>query len=434
MLAALLGALVVALCCAPEAGATEPETHPCVLNCEEEHPEAHPSMLVIGVGWEATATQPAVPLIPGSSSAYAAYLSGPVNEWFAASAPGIFRSWDVTAGGDYTIAAPALPALPKSTLCEHGSWFREVRERAEAAARAHGLNPGIYTTIVITWSRQLCEFGGVSSGNAIGVAGMGHTPMHELGHFLGLRHAHSLACRDAGGNPVPLSGTCTVEEYGDPYDVMGTGAGSYNAVYANQLGWLNGQYYGLGASEGSTTRTIVPYAELPHGVRAIRLQDGATTLWLEYRQPVGLDAHLGLEYGLVVHREVVTGGVPESQLIDMNPTSEFLEPQLPVGATWADPLGTMKITNLAATPAGDTVAISSQQVSVPDLQGDRIPQAEAALEAVGLRLGGKGFVPEPHCEFINTVATQTPAAGTRVFPGASVSVSLGKIDPKHPCF
>jgi hypothetical protein len=32
-----------------------------------------------------------------------------VNDWFAESAPGIFEPWAVTAGGDYTIAAPHFP-------------------------------------------------------------------------------------------------------------------------------------------------------------------------------------------------------------------------------------------------------------------------------------------------------------------------------------
>ena len=44
---------------------------------------------------------------------------------------------------------------------------------------------------------------------------------HELGHNLGLHHAGSWNCTGASGQAVPISVNCTLNEYNDPFDVMG---------------------------------------------------------------------------------------------------------------------------------------------------------------------------------------------------------------------
>jgi beta-lactam-binding protein with PASTA domain len=69
---------------------------------------------------------------------------------------------------------------------------------------------------------------------------------------------------------------------------------------------------------------------------------------------------------------------------------------------------------------------------VPDLQGDTVDQAVDELAAAGLNLGSVGSAIDDLCNFINEVMGQSPAAGTVVPVGASVSVTIGEL-PAHPC-
>ncbi len=64
---------------------------------------------------------------------------------------------------------------------------------------------------------------------------------------------------------------------------------SFNAIFAKQLGWLNGQFIDMRAP-ATGMRLIKPFIGSGFsGQRAIRLQDGPTTLWIEYRRPIGID-------------------------------------------------------------------------------------------------------------------------------------------------
>lgn len=428
----LLLAALGAVAAAPAAA----EIQPCVIECGEETPTGNPSILVINVGWETGDIHTNAPLVQGGAKDYASYIDGPVNEWFAASAPGIWQAYQVAAAGDYMIAAPHFQDPANDKICDNGQWFSEVRGGAEAAAKAHGLTPSNYDIIAVTWPRAFCSFLGIHLGNGIGLARKSNTPMHELGHLLGLPHAHTLECfgPNGPGTAVPLSNNCVVNDVNDPFDVMGSGNGAFNAIYAKALGWMNNQYADVVASEFVSSFSLKPFTALPHGTRAIRLQDGPTTLWIEYRRPIGIDAAGGFDPSLLIHREVLSVGVPQSQLLDMTPSTRFFgDAGLPVGATWANPLGTMQITNVSATESGAIVQISPQRISVPDLIRKTKAQAEAALAAVGLKFGGSEQVNDPSCDFINVVKTQNPGVGTQVFPGTSVSVTIGKMDPKHPC-
>ena len=448
--AGVAAALVLMLCaCAGRAdAATDPGTGvinepvPCASVCdpppqEPEVPDSTHSILVISVGWDGPAAT-ASPLVPGRLGLYLSYLRGNVNDWFRQAAPGILPGWEFVGSGEYTIPTPDLPG-PACSGDDVRDYFIDAGEKAKEAARKHGFNPDGYEKVVVQWDRAFCGFAGYwySAGKTMVLNLRSATPMHEFGHSLGLDHAQLEACTDGFGNPVPFSFNCKAVEYGDSYDVMGRGHHSFGAIEAYGLGWLNRQFTSLTSGIYSRTITLKPLAAVPHGLRAIRLTDGANTFWIEYRQPVGLDA-LNLDElilrdtpGLLIHRERSRGDkAPASQLLDMSPSLPALDSGtdagLPVGQTWANPLGTMEIRLDSADSSGATVTISSQLVVVPDVIGSDRKSALATINAAGLHFAGSTPKTTSNCDEVGKVIGSTPSRGSTPRRGADVTVTIGE--------
>lgn len=113
-------------------------------------------------------------------------------------------------------------------------------------------------------------------------------PAHEMGHNLGLDHAHLLQCRKAG-RPTSFGGFCATIEYGDIYDTMGGRyvAGSFSAPSLKRLHWLPGKVRHV---KKRGTVTLAPL-EGTGGTQAatVRGKHGRT-YWIEYRTRTGVDA------------------------------------------------------------------------------------------------------------------------------------------------
>jgi alpha-tubulin suppressor-like RCC1 family protein len=79
----------------------------------------------------------------------------------------------------------------------------------------------------------------------------------------------------------------------------------------------------------------------------------------------------------------------------------------------------------AGAEAGFAVHVPQPVPPVPDLTGDTKAQAAQALQAAGLVLGTVTEAPDKFCDHLGIVISQNPAAGTAVFPGSAVSITIG---------
>ncbi|MBI3021911.1 MAG: hypothetical protein HYY59_07930, partial [Candidatus Omnitrophica bacterium] len=187
--------------------------------------------------------------------------------------------------------------------------------------------------------------------------------IHEFGHSLELGHASYWHCGDA----AVLGTQCESREYGDLYDVMGFGDREhYNAASKQLLGWLgpdetlevttSGTYelYPLEAAGPYVKLLTVPGYD-PYYRMPMRY-------YLEYRQPIGFDTLMRLEYvterlanvfqGVLFHIPNEGGFFSsgrfrykpyETQLLDMNPEpnlridQRFANAALEIGQTYTDP-------------------------------------------------------------------------------------------------
>jgi hypothetical protein len=460
----LLSAIAIALFVSAWA-AVSPATAPagiCTKNCPEdeggggggggappEKPTKGPKMLVVNVGWDTGDPATSAPLQNSTIEENVLNFRGPVNKWFREAAPNIWRDWTVVPGGNYVISPPKVLLQNGCSILAVGAntFFDDLVASGDAAASAAGFSLDSYNLVVYVLSRQVCfPLGQTDAKKRRMVLPVAAVAQHEMGHILGLDDADALACTDGNGNPVTLSSTnCHAVEHGDAYDTMGsTAKGLYNAILMNALGWMGGQVVNLTAGDFSQSVTLKPLSEVGKAPRAVRLVDGQTTLWLEYRQPTGLDTPSGaaqekLVHGLLIHREVSggSGHLPGSQLLDVTPSlaidPSYHDAGLRVGQTWGNPLGEMQITLNSADPTGATVTVSSRRRTVPNLLGLTAAQAEARLAGAGLKSTGWGGVLDPTCALIGLVAAQSPSAGTRVLPGNPVTVAIGERDPFNQC-
>jgi len=153
--------------------------------------------------------------------------------------------------------------------------------------------------------------------------------MHELGHNLGLSHANLWQTTD----PDAPAGAGANVEYGNPYDVMGTGGaagqgGDFNAYEKNFLGWLPDSAVRTVDHTGVYTVRPADAATQPGQGQfaALKLRkDGLRDYWLSPRSdPTWADnASLGgLEVGWGAWSKDATGNSNAgSQLLDMTPQS-----------------------------------------------------------------------------------------------------------------
>jgi hypothetical protein len=186
---------------------------------------------------------------------------------------------------------------------------------------------------------------------------------HEMGHNLGLYHSHSLDCGAA-----VTGGSCSIGEYGDPFDMMGgsfAASGHYSAYQKERLGWLNyGASPPLYTVTTSGTYRIEPYETRTSNPKGLKLLQGVnasnqkTWYYVEYRQAID-----GIKNGVLVHLGTAGSG-NTSFLLDMTPeTDSWADAALVVGRSYHDPDAGVTITPVALDATGATIDVKFDSVS-----------------------------------------------------------------------
>jgi Ser-Thr-rich glycosyl-phosphatidyl-inositol-anchored membrane family protein/gametolysin peptidase M11 len=241
----------------------------------------------------------------------------------------------------------------------------QIKTLADNAATASGIDRSAYSRemIYFPWDRR-CTWGGQAeiTGTNVWINGEmdDRIVVHELGHNYGLRHAHSYKCT-SGGATVSVGGTCTTDEYGDPYDAMGDGfkgVGHFNGYQKNLLGWLNDGRKTTVTTSG--TYTIQNYEDPASGVSVLEIPAASRPYWVEFRQPVGLDSWMsswpGGTNGVLVHTPKSNDG---TWLLDMTPSTSgvFTDAALAPGKSFMDPAGGFKLTTVSISSTSATVSV-----------------------------------------------------------------------------
>ncbi len=156
--------------------------------------------------------------------------------------------------------------------------------------------------------------------------------VHEFGHNVGLDHA------GAGG-----------EEYGDPYNIMGSGSGDLNSINKEEAGWLNV----VTATQGDY---LIKPIEESQSSPAIKLPkaDGRY-YYFTFKQPIDYDVGLpsAVYSGVFIHVPLPNQEGVKTELVNYNPSDR--SSLLQVGQTVR--LDNYDVTLKSASPNGALVNV-----------------------------------------------------------------------------
>lgn len=247
--------------------------------------------------------------------------------------------------------------------CRFAQWGRA----AQAAAATAGVDLGTYQQHLLVFPHvPACQWTGMAElpGSVAWINGELTVRVvgHELGHNLGAHHASGLRCAE-GGVPVAIGGDCSVDEYGDPFDIMGSGERHTNNWHKAKLGWL-GQSNRATATE-SGTFLLAAQETLTADTQLLRVPRGdGLFYYLELRQPFGsfFDNFALADpavRGITVRLAPDYSNTLQSRLIDTAPATEtFDDAPLGVGRTFADPEHGVWIVNRGILGGRATVEVS----------------------------------------------------------------------------
>jgi hypothetical protein len=247
--------------------------------------------------------------------------------------------------------------------CRFGRWARAARQ----AAIADGHDSSYQHYLFVFPHAPGCAWAGMAELPGAKAWINGELTMrvvgHELGHNLGAHHASGLHCTEHG-RPVAVSDRCLLEEYGDPFDIMGGGARHMSNWNKAKLGWLSPS--NLATPTASGMYTLAAQEALSADVQLLRipLGEGGLYYYLELRQPFGsFFDNFGVAdpavNGISVRLAPDYASADRSSLIDTNSaTRRFEDAPLAMGRTFADPAHGIWIVNRGIVGGQATVEIA----------------------------------------------------------------------------
>ena len=177
--------------------------------------------------------------------------------------------------------------------------------------------------------------------------------IHEFGHNYDLGHASFWST--SNGTVV---GSGTSVEYGDPFDIMGSGPdpeGHFHMQGKQRLNWLEATQWTDATATGSGTYRVYRFDDpattgARRGVRVTKVASPAQYYWLGYRP--GIPGNPWLDNGAYLLWQ--RAGENRSWLLDTTPGSENAreDAALAVGATYSDATAGVHITPLATGGSG----------------------------------------------------------------------------------
>ena len=253
----------------------------------------------------------------------------------------------------------------KTDACAFDSWGQQARQRATSL----GFVDNSYDQVIHLMPTGTCNFGGVAympgkyswtvlrkPGDARLIPALRGVTSHEYGHSLGIHHAGSYRCA-AGGTFVALSSNCTLEEYGDPFSVLGMSfhERQYHGYQKGRVSWVSQSTTTITATGTYSVSSVSGAAAGPQVLRIARPATKGTTdyYYLELRQPAGsFDAFAATDpvvNGLSVRIAPDYSVNAISKLLDMTPNSiltpanraigeggDFTDAALPIGSSYID--------------------------------------------------------------------------------------------------
>lgn len=312
-----------------------------------------------------------------------------------------YGTWDVHGDvfGPYSVPRPGDCSL------------ETIGALARAQAAAHGVDIDSYDHVGITLPGDNgidCACGVAWLGRAPATQGayVEHTSLytcvesnafaHELGHAFGLHHASHAHC-DGVAMKREVYDACSIEEYGNQFNVMGNGLGHMNAFQKGTMNWLNGCNV-VRVSSDATFR-VRAVALDTDAIQGLQIDTGDSRdgnplyYYVEYRNPALAGFNAGgntpREQGPGLHIDVapdllIADGEKRPLLLDLSESNigDYGDPRLTPGRTFSDPDGRVTIELVSATeeeaeirvtfPGGGGGANTCRDGTTPPEPGDEV--------------------------------------------------------------
>jgi uncharacterized repeat protein (TIGR01451 family) len=293
-----------------------------------------------------------------------------------------------------TAVTPTL-RMPQSLIfytsqTDPGGWD-EMLSDAEATAKAAGFDPATFSLYIVGTKRIHTfpiQFGGRAyvgtNGTHLNGQFGAEVTEHELGHNYGLHHANYWRTSDAS-----VIGPGTSTEYGDPFDVMGSGFAStdhFNNSYKYLLNWLTPADVQTVQTSGTYRLEACDFRGAA-GIRGLRIIRGVRTYyWVEFRQATA--GNTFLTNGALIrwgHNDNT-----RSNLLDMTAGSPpgIQDAPLAVGQTFTDDALGISITALRKVGGSPQALDVSITVSKLAITGQVYTAGAPGIREVAVNLSG----------------------------------------------